>query len=149
MYAHDAPVPIGLFELEEAVVGLLIISHSRKIAEGARELAEQMTQQQVPIADAGGTLDGELGTSADLIRAAADRLVSDGRADALLVLVDLGSAVMSAEIALEDFGAPYRLSDGPLVEGALMAAVEASIGGDLERVAAVAEQSKALRKVQR
>jgi dihydroxyacetone kinase DhaKLM complex PTS-EIIA-like component DhaM len=107
-----------------------------------------MTQQQVPIADAGGTLDGELGTSAELIRAAADRLISDGRADALLVLVDLGSAVMSAEIALEDFGAPYRLSDGPLVEGALMAAVEASIGGDLERVAAVAEQSKALRKVQ-
>jgi dihydroxyacetone kinase phosphotransfer subunit len=137
-----------VFELEEAVVGLLIISHSRKIAEGARELAEQMTQQQVPIADAGGTLDGELGTSAELIRAAADRLISDGRADALLVLVDLGSAVMSAEIALEDFGAPYRLSDGPLVEGALMAAVEASIGGDLERVAAVAEQSKALRKVQ-
>lgn len=130
------------------MVGLLIISHSRKIAEGARELAEQMTQQQVPIADAGGTLDGELGTSAELIRAAADRLISDGRADALLVLVDLGSAVMSAEIALEDFGAPYRLSDGPLVEGALMAAVEASIGGDLERVAAVAEQSKALRKVQ-
>lgn len=129
------------------MVGLLIVSHSRNIAEGVRELAEQMSQGQVPIADAGGTSDGELGTSVDLIRAAADQLVADGRATALLVLVDLGSAVMSAEIVLEDLGYPYRLSNGPLVEGALLAAVEASIGSDLDQVATVAEQAKELRKI--
>lgn len=129
------------------MVGLLIVSHSRKIAEGVRELAEQMTQGQVPIADAGGTLDGELGTSAELISAAATRLLHSGRADALLVLCDLGSAVMSTEIALEQLGWPYRLSNGPLVEAALTAAVEASIGSDLEQVAAVAEQTRDLRKL--
>jgi dihydroxyacetone kinase phosphotransfer subunit len=128
------------------VIGLLIVSHSAKIAEGTRELAEQMTRGEVPIAAAGGTDDGSLGTSADLIRAAADRLAARG-ADALLVLVDLGSAVMSAEIALEDWSRPYRLSNGPLVEGTLMAAVEASIGANLEQVAAVAEQTKDLLKV--
>ncbi|MBV9788961.1 MAG: PTS-dependent dihydroxyacetone kinase phosphotransferase subunit DhaM [Chloroflexi bacterium] len=128
------------------MIGLLIVSHSAKIAEGTKELAEQMTRGEVPIAAAGGTDDGSLGTSADLIRAAADRLVARG-AEALLVLVDLGSAVMSAEIALEDFHQPYRLSNGPLVEGALMAAVEASIGANLAQVAAVAEQTKDLLKV--
>lgn len=128
------------------MIGLLIVSHSAKIAEGTRELAEQMTRGEVPIAAAGGTDDGSLGTSADLIRAAADQLATRG-AEALLVLVDLGSAVMSAEIALEDFHQPYRLSNGPLVEGALMAAVEASIGANLAQVAAVAEQTKDLLKV--
>lgn len=128
------------------MIGLLIVSHSAKIAEGTRELAEQMTRGEVPIAAAGGTDDGSLGTSANLIRAAADRLAASG-ADALLVLVDLGSAVMSAEIALENWSRPYRLSNGPLVEGALMAAVEASVGANLEQVAAVAEQTKDLLKV--
>ena len=128
------------------MIGLLIVSHSAKIAEGTRELAEQMTRGEVPIAAAGGTDDGALGTSADRIRAAADTLAARG-AEALLVLVDLGSAVMSAEIALEDWSRPYRLSNGPLVEGALMAAVEASIGASLEQVAAVAEQTKDLLKV--
>lgn len=128
------------------MIGLLIVSHSVKIADGTQELAAQMTRGEVPIAAAGGTEDGSLGTSADLIRAAAERLAADG-AEGLLVLVDLGSAVMSAEIALEDFPRPYRLSNGPLVEGALMAAVEASIGASLEQVAAVAEQTKNLLKV--
>jgi phosphoenolpyruvate---glycerone phosphotransferase subunit DhaM len=130
------------------VVGLLIVSHSRKIAEGIKELADQIAQEQVPVAAAGGTSDGGLGTSVDLIRSAAERLVEAG-SDSLFVLVDLGSAVMSAEMALEDFGRPYRLSDAPLVEGAMMATVEASVGGDLERIAEVAEQTKDLRKVHR
>lgn len=130
------------------MIGLLIVSHSAKIAEGAKELAEQMTQQQVPIGAAGGLPDGALGTSAELIRSAADRLRA-ASIDGLLVLVDLGSAVMSAEMALETFDMPYILSNGPLVEGALMAAVEASIGATLEQAAAVAEQTKDLIKVQR
>ena len=131
------------------MIGLLIVSHSPKIAEGAKELADQMTRQQVPIAAAGGTEDGGLGTSADLIRAAADQLATTDGIEGVLVLVDLGSAVMSAEMALEGFARPYRLSNGPLVEGTLMAAVEASIGAGLEQVAEAAERTRELLKVQR
>lgn len=130
------------------MIALLIVSHSPKIAEGVKELADQMTGQQVPIAAAGGAEGGALGTSADLIRAAADDLAATHGIAGVLVLVDLGSAVMSAEMALEDFALPFQLSNGPLVEGALMAAVEASIGADLEQVAEAAERTKELLKVQ-
>jgi len=127
------------------VVGMLIVSHSRKIAEGVKELAEQMTQGLVPIVAAGGTSDGELGTSADLIRAGADQLADT---EGILVLVDLGSAVLSAEMALEDLGRPYVLSNAPLVEGAVIAAVQASTGADLSQIAAAAEEVRMLQKVQ-
>lgn len=130
------------------MIGLLIVSHSPKIADGVRDLVAQVTQGQTPIAVAGGTAEGVLGTSADLIRAGAARLRAAGAAG-VLVLVDLGSAVLSAELALEDCELPYRLSDGPLVEGAIMAAVEASIGADLDTTLAAAEGARQLVKIQR
>jgi len=118
------------------MIGLLLISHSPKIASGVKELAEQMTKGQVRIAAAGGTLEGDLGTSTDLIMAAIEELRG---VDALLALVDLGSAVMSAEMALELAGVPFLLSGAPLVEGALVAAVEATRPGvSLAEVAAAA-----------
>jgi len=118
------------------MIGLLLISHSPKIASGVKELAEQMTKGQVRIAAAGGTLEGDLGTSTDLIMAAIEELRG---VDALLALVDLGSAVMSAEMALELAGMPFLLSGAPLVEGALVAAVEATRPGvSLAEVAAAA-----------
>jgi dihydroxyacetone kinase phosphotransfer subunit len=126
------------------MVGLLIVSHSRKLAEGVRDLAEQVANGQVPIAAVGGLDDGSLGTNAEAIRAAADELA----ADELLVLMDLGSAVLSAEMALEGFGRPFALSNAPLVEGAVLAAVEASVGADLARTLATAEAAASLRKVQ-
>jgi phosphoenolpyruvate---glycerone phosphotransferase subunit DhaM len=129
------------------VLGLLIVSHSGKIADGVRDLAEQVSQGRVPIRAAGGASDGSLGTSADLILVGARSLVEAG-ADQILVLVDLGSAVMSAEMALEQIERPYRLSNAPLVEGAVIAAVEASVGSDLEGAAAAAERASELRKVQ-
>lgn len=125
------------------MIGLLIVSHSRKVAEGVRDLAEQVAQGQVPIAAVGGMDDGSLGTNAEAIRAAADQLTVDG----LVVLVDLGSAVMSAEMALEGYAAPYVLCNAPLVEGAVLAAVEASIGADLARTVAAAEAASTMRKV--
>ena len=126
------------------MLGLLIVSHSRKVAEGVRDLAEQVAQGQVPIAAVGGLDDGSLGTNVEAIRTAADDLA----ADHLLVLVDLGSAVMSAEMALEGFSRPFVLSNAPLVEGAVLAAVEASIGADLARALAAAEAAATMRKVQ-
>ena len=127
-------------------VGLLIVSHSRKVAEGVRELAEQVAQGHVPIAAVGGMADGSLGTNAEDIRRAAEQLAA-AAVDGVVVLLDLGSAVMSTELALEGFGTPHRISNAPLVEGAIVAAVEASIGSDLAATTAAAEGASALRKV--
>lgn len=129
------------------MIGLLIVSHSAKIAEGVKDLADQMTQGRVPIVAAGGTDNGGLGTSAELILRGAELIAATGVAG-MVVLVDLGSAVMSAEIALESVSVPHKLSDAPLVEGALIAAVEASTDAGLDRVAAAAEQTRELRKLQ-
>jgi dihydroxyacetone kinase phosphotransfer subunit len=118
------------------MIGILIISHSAAIARGVKELAEQMVHGRVPIAAAGGTHDGQLGTSIDLISSALDELHN---ADAVLTLVDMGSAVMSAEMALELSGRNFLITGAPLVEGALVAAVEAMRpDATLEQVAAVA-----------
>jgi phosphocarrier protein FPr len=121
------------------MIGLLIISHSALVARGVKELAEQMARGQVRIAAAGGTLEGDLGTSADVISRGLDELRG---VDAVLALVDMGSAVMSAEMALELAGVPFRLSGAPLVEGSLVAAVEATRpGATLEDVAAAAARA--------
>ncbi|MEI7643108.1 MAG: dihydroxyacetone kinase phosphoryl donor subunit DhaM [Chloroflexales bacterium] len=121
------------------MIGLLIISHSAHIAHGVKELIDQMAQGRLPIAAAGGTLEGDLGTSTDLISQA---LASLTDADEVLVLVDMGSAIMSAEIALEMSGVPFLISAAPLVEGALVAAVEATRPNvTMAEVAAAAERA--------
>lgn len=121
------------------MIGILIISHSAAIAHGVRDLAEQMVKGRVALAAAGGTHDGLLGTSADLITAAIETL---GPVEAILALVDMGSAIMSAEMALEISGRPFAISGAPLVEGAIMAAVEAMRpGATLQEVAAVAARA--------
>jgi phosphoenolpyruvate---glycerone phosphotransferase subunit DhaM len=125
------------------MVGLLIVSHSAQIAAGVKELAEQMTSGNVPISAVGGTQDGRLGTNPDGIRASFDAIAGP---DGVLVLMDLGSAVLSATCALEDVSYPVMFSDAPLVEGALMAAVEAAVGADLPRTAAAAESARGLHK---
>jgi phosphoenolpyruvate---glycerone phosphotransferase subunit DhaM len=125
------------------VVSLLIVSHSPQIAAGIKELADQMTQGCVPISAVGGTTDGRLGTSPDGIRAGFEAIAGP---DGVLVLVDLGSAIMSAACALEGARHPVLVSDAPVVEGSLLAAVAASTGGDLAATAAAAEQARSLRK---
>jgi dihydroxyacetone kinase phosphotransfer subunit len=121
------------------MIGLLIISHSANIARGVKELADQMGKGQVLVAAAGGTAEGDLGTSADLIGAAIGQLSG---VEAVLALVDMGSAVMSAEMALEAAGVPFQLSGAPLVEGALVAVVEATRpGASLADVAAAADRA--------
>ncbi len=106
-------------------VSLVVVSHSAKLAEGVVELAGQMTQGKVAIAAAGGTSDGTLGTSVDRILAALERVAGP---DGTLVLLDLGSAVMTTEMAVEQFtrSGEHRvtISPAPLVEGAVIAAVE-------------------------
>jgi dihydroxyacetone kinase DhaKLM complex PTS-EIIA-like component DhaM len=107
-----------------------------------------MAQGKVAIATAGGTVDGSLGTSVEKILAALREV--DG-ADGILVLLDLGSAVMATEMAVEAFGQEQRsqviISPAPLVEGAVIAAVEASIGNSLPEVAEAAAIAHTLPKI--
>lgn len=119
-------------------VGLVIVSHSAKIAEGVVDLAGQMAPD-VDIRAAGGTEDGSLGTSFDLVAAA---ITSADSGDGAVILCDLGSAILTAETALDflddDARSRVRIVDAPLVEGAVAAAVAAQSGDDLEAVSAAA-----------
>ncbi|WP_323959980.1 HPr family phosphocarrier protein [Arthrobacter sp. JZ12] len=124
-------------------VGLVIVSHSSKIAEGVVELAEQMAPD-IRIVPAGGTTDSppRIGTSLEKVQAG---LEEADQGDGVVVLTDLGSAVMTAEMTLE-FLAPelrsrIRLPRAALVEGAVAAAVQAAGGGTVDDVASAAESA--------
>lgn len=121
------------------LVGLVIVSHSARLAEGVAELAGQMAPD-VPLVPAGGAPDGGLGTDFDAVSAALDRA---DRGAGVLVLYDLGSAKMTAELALESVTGPERaiMADAPLVEGAVAAAVAAQGGAPLQAVADAARSA--------
>ena len=128
-------------------VGLVVVSHSAKIAEGVVELARPMAPG-VRIRAAGGTDDGGIGTDATLI-AQAIEAADDG--DGVLVLVDLGSAVLSAQLAIDELvdearRGRVRISDAPLVEGAVIGAVQASTGSDLDEVDQAATEAATMAK---
>jgi PTS hybrid protein len=129
------------------LVGVVVVSHSDLVARGVVELARQMAGEDLVLLGVGGGPDGGVGTDADRI-ADALRRADGGRG--ILVLADLGSAILATEAAIEALGAeisgPVRISGGPLVEGAVVAAVQASIGEDLEAVLAAAEQARDLDK---
>lgn len=113
-------------------VGIVLISHSSKIAEGVKELIRQVVKD-VPIETAGGTEENEIGTSIDKIQAAISE-VDQGKG--VLLFYDLGSAKMNAEMAIEMSGLEkVRLIEAPIVEGAYVAAVEASMGKELNAIA--------------
>lgn len=118
-------------------VGLVIVSHSAQLAAGVVELAAQMAPDVVLI-PAGGMDDGGIGTSLDKVMTALG--LADTGAGAV-VLTDLGSAVMTAESALEFLGNPdsVRLANAPLVEGSIAAAVAAQSGASLDVVCKAAE----------
>ncbi|MCZ2806075.1 MULTISPECIES: dihydroxyacetone kinase phosphoryl donor subunit DhaM [unclassified Modestobacter] len=123
-----------------AAVGIVVVSHSRPLADAAVELARQMLPNStLAIEVAAGTDDGGLGTDAVAVSTA---IAAADTGDGVVVLMDLGSAVMSAETALEllddDVRARVVLSAAPLVEGLVGAAVVAAGGADRDRVAAEA-----------
>ena len=117
-------------------VSLVVVSHSGKIADGAAELAAQMAPDVV-VLTAGGTSDGRIGTSLEKVLAALDKAGSGGT----VILTDLGSAVMTAESALEfaENAEDMVLADAPLVEGLVAAAVAAQGGADMQAVKRAAE----------
>jgi len=124
-------------------VGLVLVSHSARLAEGLRDLVEQVAQGRVAIAVAAGAADDSLGTNAFTIQEAIESLAGP---DGVVVLVDLGSAVLSAETAVEQLEPAVRdrvrMADAPFVEGAVAAAVESSLGSDLETVLAAARSAR-------
>ncbi|MBV7273622.1 PTS-dependent dihydroxyacetone kinase phosphotransferase subunit DhaM [Clostridiaceae bacterium UIB06] len=116
------------------MVGIVIVSHSNKVAQGVKELVSQMSVDG-KIATAGGTNDGRLGTDVEKIIKAINEVYCE---DGVLVLFDLGSAYMNAEMAIEGLDEKKKekveIIDTALVEGALTAAVEASIGKSKEEI---------------
>ena len=122
-------------------VGIVIVSHSPKVAEGAAEMVRQMVGNDVPLAWTGGDSGGGLGTSFEAITGAIDRAWSDA---GVAILVDLGGAETNSEMAIEALPAAKRkrvvICNAPIVEGAVIAATEASGGSDLETVRRVAEE---------
>lgn len=122
-------------------VGIVIVSHSPKIAEGAADMVRQMVGDAVPLAFTGGDADGGLGTSVEHIRGAIERAWSEA---GVAILVDLGGAETNSEMAVEMLASERRdrvvVCNAPIVEGSVIAATEASGGSSLSVVRQTAEE---------
>jgi phosphoenolpyruvate---glycerone phosphotransferase subunit DhaM len=131
------------------LVSLVLVSHSKALAEGLRDMVAQVAGDDVRVAAAGGTADGRLGTNAEAVLDAVRASLADD-STGVLVLLDLGSAWLSVEMALEDLTTTERarvqVSEAPLVEGAVLAAVQASVGASLSEVAAAAAGAASMSK---
>jgi PTS hybrid protein len=132
-----------------ALVGIVLVSHSREVAESVARLARGLAGggELAPVAAAGGMPDGGLGTSAELIADAARRA---DQGAGVAVLADLGSAVLTVQALLaegEELPQGTLLVDAPFVEGAVAALVTASAGADLNAVASAAGEAYTYRKV--
>ena len=122
-------------------VGIVIVSHSPRVAEGAADMVRQMVGAEVPLAWCGGDPSGGLGTNVEAILDAINRAWSD---KGVAILVDLGGAETNSEMAIEMLP-PERASkvvicNAPVVEGAVMAATESSGGATLSQVRATAQE---------
>ena len=122
-------------------VGIVIVSHSVDVARGTAEMVRQMVGEEVPLAFCGGNPDGGLGTSVPAIMAAIDRAWTPA---GVVILVDLGGAETNSEMAVEMLDEKRRgriaVCNAPIVEGAVIAATEASGGSSLETVKRMAEE---------
>jgi phosphoenolpyruvate---glycerone phosphotransferase subunit DhaM len=130
-----------------ARVGIVVVSHSARLADGVVEVAAQMAGEGLALIAAGGGPDGTLGTDAERI----SRAIANADSGAgVVVVADLGSAILATETALEMLGPEIservRISSGPIVEGAVVAAVQASIGQDLDEVVTAADAARDLDK---
>ncbi len=122
-------------------VGIVIVSHSSKVAEGTADMVKQMVGDEVPLAWYGGNPDGGLGTQVGAIMDAIEKAWSEA---GVAILVDLGGAETNSEMAIEMIGEPRSsrivICNAPIVEGAVMAATESSGGASLKEVVATAHE---------
>ena len=125
-------------------VGVVIVSHSLKVAEGAADMVRQMVGEEVPLAWTGGNSSGGLGTDVGQIMSAIDRAWSDA---GVVILVDLGGAETNSEMAIEMLDEGKRgkvlICNAPVVEGAVVAATEAAGGSSVDVVRRTAEEYSA------
>ena len=131
------------------MVGIVIVSHSWKVAEGVCDIAREMAQGFTGLIPAGGLEDGSIGTDAQRI---ADAIVEADSGDGVVILADIGSSIMSSEAAIELLEDDNRkinavIADAPILEGAVCAVVEAAAGGSLDSVLKSAEESKEASKL--
>lgn len=130
------------------MVGIVVVSHSCKIAQGIKDVASQMADKSLKIIAAGGLQDGKIGTDAARIFEAVTEADSG---DGVIITVDLGSAVLSANMALNMLEEEQRkrvlIADAPIVEGTINAAIIASVGEPLKKVKAAAEETSAVKKL--
>ncbi|MDA0563200.1 phosphoenolpyruvate--protein phosphotransferase [Streptomonospora sp. S1-112] len=132
-------------ETKDTAVGVVLVSHSAKLAAGLSELIDQLGSAGGRVFCAGGTDDGGIGTSYDRIAAAVARADSGA---GVVVLPDIGSAVLTARMVLEDDPREdVVLVDAPFVEGAVAAAVTAGTGADLAAVVAAAREARQAAKI--
>ncbi len=125
------------------LVGIVLVSHSEQLASGLRDLLRQVATPEVPILAAGGTDEGDLGTSFEKITSA---LADADTGAGVIILADLGSAVLTARAILDEAPGPL-LVDAPFVEGAVAAAVTSSTGAHLEEVAEAAREARDVAKL--
>lgn len=129
------------------MVGIVIVSHSAKVAEGIRDMAVQMAKPGQKILAAGGTDKGEIGTDAIKIYEA---IKTADTGSGVVIMVDIGSAVLSTETAIELLDESARkqvkIADAPVLEGAISGAVQASLGGTLNEVLTTAEGTREFHK---
>lgn len=125
------------------MVGIVLVSHSEKIVEGIIDLCMEMMQSKIALVNAAGTSEGKIGTDAMKIHSA---IVEADSGDGVVLLADIGSAVMSTQMAMDFLDEAEKerviLADAPLVEGSIAACVQASIGSELEDVVKSAEQAR-------
>ena len=124
-----------------ANVGIVIVSHSADVARGTADMVRQMVGEEVPVAFCGGDPGGGLGTNVEAIMRAIDKAWSDM---GVAILVDLGGAETNSEMAIDMLESDRRervvVCEAPIVEGAVMAATEASGGATLDAVRRTAEE---------
>ena len=130
------------------MVGVLIVSHSKKAAEGIYELAVQMAGKDHRVVAVGGMEDGSIGTDAIRIK---EGIEQANGGDGVVLLADLGSGILSSQMAIDllEEDIPVQIADAPILEGAISAAVQAAIGGNLKEVIEAAELAKQVSKLEK
>lgn len=129
------------------MVGVLIVSHSKKAAEGIYELAVQMAGKDHCVVAVGGMEDGSIGTDALRIK---EGIEQANGGEGVVLLADLGSGILSSQMAIDllEEDIPVQIADAPILEGAISAAVQAAIGGNLKEVIEAAELAKQVSKLE-
>lgn len=134
------------------MIGLVLVAHSADVVRGVVAMVMQAAPD-VPVDGAGGLSGGRLGTNGLEVADALRRVLEANGRDGILVLLDLGSASMAVDLALDELDradrALIRLTEAPIVEGAVLAAVAAAGGASVDAVVAAAERARTLPKLPR